>query len=151
VDGFVRFAHGKALADDPYADAGEIGRTGEPYRRIRISSGFGNMQMLVTDGHLPYPLGREITEYEVRDIAVTLEKSKGAGVKILSAPYATDDKRMSAIVQFPGGISRRYIAWRRGEDWVAIRQSGDWRSQGWVAIQDCDAARMSLISRMCLG
>ncbi len=106
LEAFLRFAHGKLVADDARADAGEIGRPGETYRRIRITSGFGNMQILVTDGHLPYPFGWETTGYEVRDLAATLEKAKAAGVKILSPPYATDDKRMSAIVQFPGG----YIA-----------------------------------------
>src|SRR5277367_4658603 len=106
VAAFVQFAHGKVLADDARADAGEIGRAGETYRRIRISSGFGNMRVMVTDGRLPYPFGREITGYEVRDLATTLEKAKGAGVKILAAPYATDDGRSSAIVEFPGG----YIA-----------------------------------------
>src|SRR5271156_2712746 len=106
VDGFLRFSHGKVLADDAHADAGEIGRAGETCLRIRITSGFGNMQVLVTDGHLAFPFGREITGNEVRDLPATLENAKAAGVKILSAPYATDDKRMSAIVEFPGG----YIA-----------------------------------------
>ena len=63
VKDFVRFAHGKVVADDKHADAGEIGRAGETYRRIRITSQFGNMQVLVTDGHLPYPFGHEITGY----------------------------------------------------------------------------------------
>jgi predicted enzyme related to lactoylglutathione lyase len=103
VASFVRFSHGRVVSDDAHADAGEIGRLGETYRRIRISSHFGNMQVSVTDGHLRYPFGREITGYEVHDLAATLEKAKAAGVKILSAPYATDDKRMSAIVEFPGG------------------------------------------------
>jgi hypothetical protein len=106
VASFVRFAHGKVVADDAHADAGEIARAGEGYRRIRITSGFGNMQVLVTDGHLPYPFGREIAGYEVRNLAATLENAMAAGVKTLSAPYATDDGRMSAIVEFPGG----YIA-----------------------------------------
>ncbi len=105
VDGFVRFAHGEVVADDPHADAGEIGRPGETYRCIRITSLFGNMQVLVTDGHLPYPFGHEITGYQVKDLAATLEKAKAAGVKILSAPYKTND-RTSAVVEFPGG----YIA-----------------------------------------
>src|SRR5580704_6415478 len=73
VASFVRFSHGKVLADDARADAGEIGRAGETYRRIRITSRFGNMQVLVTDGHLPYPFGREIMGYEVRDLVATLE------------------------------------------------------------------------------
>jgi predicted enzyme related to lactoylglutathione lyase len=105
VKSFVRFAQGKVVADDKHADAGEIGRPGETYRRIRITSLFGNMQVLVTDGHLPYPFGRETTGYEVKDLAATLEKAKAAGVRILSAPYKTDG-RVSGIIEFPGG----YIA-----------------------------------------
>jgi len=105
VNSFVRFAHGKVVADDRQADAGEIGRPGETYRRIRITSLFGNMQVLVTDGHLPYPFGHEITGYQVQDLAVTLEKAKAAGVTVLAAPYKTSD-RTTVIVEFPGG----YIA-----------------------------------------
>jgi predicted enzyme related to lactoylglutathione lyase len=105
VNDFVRFAHGKVLSDDKQADAGEIGRAGETYRRVRLSSLFGNMQVLVTDGHLPYPFGHEIAGYEVRDLDATLAKARAAGAKILSAPYKTSD-RTSAIVEFPGG----YIA-----------------------------------------
>ena len=102
VDDFVRFANGKVVADDKHAQAGEIGRPGETYRRIRITSPFGNMQVLVTDGHLPFPFGHEITGYQVQDLATTLQKAKAAGVKILSAPYTTSD-RITAIVEFPGG------------------------------------------------
>ena len=105
VNGFVRFSHGKVVADDKRADGGEIGRLGETYRRIRIESLFGNMQVMVTDGHLPYPFGREITGYRVQDLSATLQKAKAAGAKILSPPYSTDD-RTTAIVQFQGG----YIA-----------------------------------------
>jgi hypothetical protein len=109
ADNFVRcyvgFADGKVVADDKHADAGEIGRAGETYRRIRISSLFGNVQVLVTDGHLPYPFGHELTGYQVQDLRATLEKAKAAGAKILSAPYTTSD-RTSAVVEFPGG----YIA-----------------------------------------
>jgi predicted enzyme related to lactoylglutathione lyase len=105
VDAFDRFADGKIISDDPHADAGEIGRPGETYRRIRITSLFGNMLVFVTDGHLPYPFGREITGYQVADLAATLQKGQAAGVKILSPPYKLPD-RTTAIVQFPGG----YIA-----------------------------------------
>jgi hypothetical protein len=59
----------------------------------------------VTDGHLPYPFGHEATGYQVQDLHATLYKAKLAGVKMLSAPYNTD-RRMSAVVEFPGG----YIA-----------------------------------------
>jgi len=105
VESFVRFAHGMVVADDKHADAGEIGRAGETYRCIRIESLFGNMQVLVTDGHLPYPFGHELTGYHVENLAATLEKAKAAGVKILSPPYTTKD-RSTAILEFPGG----YIA-----------------------------------------
>lgn len=105
VRGFVAFAHGRVVADDKRADAGEIGRPGETYRRIRITSLFGNTQVLVTDGHLPYPFGHELTGYQVKDLGATLDKAKAAGAKILSAPYTASD-RITAILEFPGG----YIA-----------------------------------------
>jgi hypothetical protein len=56
VKAFVTFAHGKVVSDEKHADAGEIGRPGLIYRRIRIASVFGEMLVLVTDGHLSYPL-----------------------------------------------------------------------------------------------
>ena len=105
VSSFLRFSRGKIVTNDQRADAGEIGRPGETYRRIRISSQFGNMLILVTDGHLPYPYGREIMGYEVADLNATLEKAKAAGVKILSPPY-TSKNAISCMVEFPGG----YIA-----------------------------------------
>ncbi len=105
VRDFVRFSAGKVVEDEPHADAGEIGRAGETYRRLRISSKFGAMQVMVTDGHLPYPFGHEIMGYRVQDLSATLEKAKAAGAKILSAPYAMKD-RTTAMVEFPGG----YIA-----------------------------------------
>jgi len=101
----VRFSHGNVVSDDMDADAGEIGRAGETYRRIRISSQFGNMQAMATDGHLPFPFGHETTGYQVKDLGATLDKAKAAGVKILSPPY-TSRYRTTAIVEFPGG----YIA-----------------------------------------
>jgi predicted enzyme related to lactoylglutathione lyase len=105
VRSFIAFSGGKVVSDDKRADAGEIGRAGETYRRIRISSLFGEVQVMVTDGHLPYPFGYELTGYEVSDLDATLEKAKAAGVKILSAPHKSGG-RNAAIVEFPGG----YIA-----------------------------------------
>ena len=102
---FVAFSHGKVASDDPHAPGIEIGKPGETYRRIRIESTFGKVVVFVTDGHLPYPYGREVTGYEVPNLTDTLTKAKAAGVEILIAPY-TADQRTSAIVQFPGG----YIA-----------------------------------------
>jgi predicted enzyme related to lactoylglutathione lyase len=60
------------------------------------------MQVLVTDGHLPYPFGYEVMGYQVSDLAATLEKAKASGAKILSPPYSAGD-RATAIVEFPGG------------------------------------------------
>jgi predicted enzyme related to lactoylglutathione lyase len=105
VSCFVRFAHGKVVADDTHADAVEIGRAGETYRRIQIASQFGNMLVLVTDGHLPYPFGHETTGYQVQDLGGTLDRAKAAGAKVLSAAHAGRD-RTAAVVEFPGG----YIA-----------------------------------------
>jgi hypothetical protein len=105
IRSFVAFSHGKVVSDDAHAPGVEIGRPNDTYRRIRIQSNFGKLTVLVTDGHLPYPYGREITGYEVANLADTLAKAKAAGVEILVAPY-TADQRDAALVQFPGG----YIA-----------------------------------------
>jgi hypothetical protein len=102
---FLTFSHGKVISDDAHAPGVEIGRPADTYRRIRIESKFGKLTALVTDGHLPYPYGREITGYEVADLSDILAKAKTVGVVVLVAPY-TADQRHAAIVQFPGG----YIA-----------------------------------------
>ena len=60
-----RFSGGRVAGDDAKAPGVEIGRPSDTYRRVRIASTFGNVAVLVTDGHLPYPYGRELTGYEV--------------------------------------------------------------------------------------
>jgi hypothetical protein len=105
VRGFVEFSRGKVVSDDSRAPGIEIGRPGETYRRIRIESNFGRIAVLVTDGHLPYPYGRELMGYEVANLSETLNKAKAAGVSVLVPPYSAGD-REGAILQFPGG----YIA-----------------------------------------
>jgi predicted enzyme related to lactoylglutathione lyase len=102
VHSFLAFSHGRVVSDDAHAPGIEIGRASDTYRRIRLSSIFGAMAVVVTDGHLPYPYGREMTGYEVANLADTLGKAKAAGVSVLAGP-TTADKRNSAIVQFPGG------------------------------------------------
>jgi len=102
---FLTFSLGKVTSDDADAPGVEIGRATDTYRRLRIESKFGKMTVIVTDGHLPYPYGRETTGYEVRNLTDTLAKAKTAGVTILVAPF-TAEQRNSAVVQFPGG----YIA-----------------------------------------
>ncbi len=105
VQSFLAFSHGKVLSNDDHAPGVEIGRPKDTYRRIRIESTFAKLTVLVTDGHLAYPYGREVTGYEVANLADTLTKAKGAGVTVLVAPYQAG-QREAAIVQFPGG----YIA-----------------------------------------
>ena len=99
---FVAFSHGKIISDDAYAPGVEIGRPTDTYRRICVESTFGKLTVFVTDGHLPYPYGREMTGYEVTNLEETLARGKAAGVSVLVAPYETKD-RSAAIVQFPGG------------------------------------------------
>jgi predicted enzyme related to lactoylglutathione lyase len=109
VDAFVRsfleFSHGRVVSDEQHAPGVEIGRPEENYRRVRIESKFGKLTALVTDGHLPYPYGREVTGYAVTDLMDTLTKAKASGVEVLVPLYKADE-REAVVVQFPGG----YIA-----------------------------------------
>ncbi|HXP43163.1 MAG TPA: hypothetical protein VN833_23120 [Candidatus Acidoferrales bacterium] len=109
VDAFVRsflaFSHGSVTSDEARAPGVEIGRPAETCRRVRIESKFGKLTAFVTDGHLPYPYGWEVTGYEVTNLAETLSKAKAAGVDVLVPPYKTD-QRDAVVVRFPGG----YIA-----------------------------------------
>jgi predicted enzyme related to lactoylglutathione lyase len=109
VDAFVRsflaFSQGHVVSDEARAPGVEIGRPAETYRRVRIESKFGKLTAFVTDGHLPYPYGRETTGYEVANLAEMLTKAKAAGADVLIPPYKTDE-RDAVVVRFPGG----YIA-----------------------------------------
>src|SRR6266478_4778053 len=109
VDAFVRsflaFSNGSVVSDEAQAPGVEIGRPAETYRRVRIESKFGKLTAFVTDGHLPYPYGREMTGYEVTNLAETLTKAKAAGADVLVPPYKTGE-RDAVVVRFLGG----YIA-----------------------------------------
>src|SRR5580693_522080 len=105
VSSFLAFSHGSLVSDEPRAPGVEIGRPAETFRRVRIESNFGKLTALVTDGHLPYPYGREMTGYEVANLAETLAKAKAAGADVLVPPYNTHE-RGAVVVRFPGG----YIA-----------------------------------------
>ena len=105
IRSFLAFSGGTVASDEAKAPGVEIGRPSDTYRRVRIASTFGNVAVIVTDGHLPYPYGRELTGYETPDLDTTLAKAKSAGARVLVEPYSADDRR-SAFVQFPGG----YIA-----------------------------------------
>jgi predicted enzyme related to lactoylglutathione lyase len=102
VQSFLAFSRGKIISQTARAPGIEIGRAGQTYTRIRIESAFGKMVVLATNGHLPYPYGRETTGYEVADLDATLAKAKTAGATVLVEPY-TSDGRSAAMVQFPGG------------------------------------------------
>jgi hypothetical protein len=73
-------------------------RPGETYRRVRIGSDFGRLAALVTDGRLPFPLGRRL----VGDLAETLKRATAAGAIVLVDPFKSAG-REAAIVKFPGG------------------------------------------------
>jgi predicted enzyme related to lactoylglutathione lyase len=99
---FLAFSRGEATSDDAAAPGAEVGQPGGTYRRVRIASGFGKAVVMVTDGHLPWPYGRETTGYEVADLDATLAKATASGASVIVAPLSSGGRR-SAIVQFPGG------------------------------------------------
>jgi hypothetical protein len=105
VRSFLAFSRGRVASDDTHAPGVEIGRSGDTYRRVRIESQFGKLTVFITNGHLPYPYGREMTGYEVVNLANTLAKANAAGVEVIVPPYKTEE-RDAAVVRFPGG----YIA-----------------------------------------
>jgi predicted enzyme related to lactoylglutathione lyase len=105
VKDFIAFSGGKIVADDGHAPGVEIGRPKDKYRSVKLESGFGKVNVLVTDGHLPYPYEHEMTGYEVDNLDEALERAKAAGVAILVPPYVSRGRK-AVMVQFPGG----YIA-----------------------------------------
>ncbi|CDZ76484.1 putative enzyme related to lactoylglutathione lyase [Legionella massiliensis] len=105
LNSFLNFSKGKVVEDEKQAPGAEVGQTETTYRRIAIESGYGKMLVLVTNGHLIWPYGRELTGYEVGNLQDTLAKAKTAGAEILVQPYSSG-KRISAMIRFPGG----YIA-----------------------------------------
>jgi hypothetical protein len=105
IHDFMAFSDGRVVGDDRRSPGVEIGRPGETYRCVRMASAFGNVTILVTDGHLPWPYGREVTGYAVADLAKTLAKAQKAGVEVLAGPFEADGRGI-AMVRFPGG----YIA-----------------------------------------
>lgn len=110
ADAFIRhwvaFAHGKVTSDERAAPGSEVGQTGTTIRRVRITSGFGKLVVLVSNGQIPWPYGRDLTGYAVDDLAATLDKAKAAGAELLVPAYDAGGGRSAAIVRFPGG----YIA-----------------------------------------
>jgi hypothetical protein len=102
LSSWLPFSGGRIVSDDKAAAGSEIGKPGTTYRRVRLASRYGMMAVLVSDGALPWPYGRELTGYAVPDLPATLAKAAAAGVEILVPAHAESD-RQSAIVRFPGG------------------------------------------------
>ncbi len=105
VDKWLAFSRGKVTADERYATGAEVGQPGKTIRRIAIDSGYGKMLVIVSDGQLPWPYGRDMTGYQVADLTTTLAKASAAGAETLVAPHA-GSSRTTAMIRFPGG----YIA-----------------------------------------
>jgi hypothetical protein len=100
---FVRFSRGKVTSDEWHADAAEVGKPGQTFRRITIESKFGKMRIMGTDGQLPFPFGYDVSGYEVDDLQATLAKAIAHGVTVLVSEVRLTDRR-SALVRFPGGF-----------------------------------------------
>lgn len=105
VRAFTKFSNGRIVLDDEHAPGAEIGRPGETFHEILLESRFGKIAVLITDGHLPFPYGRELFGYEVKDLGTTLGKAQSAGATVILQPYVSGS-RVEAFVEFPGG----YIA-----------------------------------------
>jgi hypothetical protein len=103
VAGFAGWSNGEVISDDPRAPGIEIGRPEATYRRVRLSSTFGKLTVLATDGALPYPFGRELTGFEVTDLKAALKRGTDAGLQILVPPFHSQD-RLAAVVRCPGGF-----------------------------------------------
>ncbi|UPG92516.1 VOC family protein [Luteibacter aegosomatissinici] len=102
VKAWLAFSHGKVESDDKAVPATEIGAKQGTYRRVRITSGYGRLTLFVTNGHLTWPYGSELTGYEVGDLDATLDRARQAGAKVVVDTHAEGGRR-SAMVQFPGG------------------------------------------------
>lgn len=102
VRAFLRFAHGKVVSDEAHAPATDIGRKTGTYRRIRLESGYGKATVLVTDGHLDWPYGTELTGYEVEDLNATLRRATVSGAAVVVPAHEEGDRR-AAMLRFPGG------------------------------------------------
>ncbi len=70
-----------------------------------MTSGYGDMMVIVSDGQLPWPYGREVTGYTVTNLQATLAKASAAGSRHWCRRMSRAT-RQSAMVRFPGG----YIA-----------------------------------------
>ena len=105
LDSYLHFTGGTVVADDAEVDGALIGSPGTAFRRILVDSGFGHTWIAVTDGHVAYPFGREVTGYAVENLPATIDRAEANGATVLAAPVAVGGAD-TAVLQFPGG----YIA-----------------------------------------
>ena len=99
---YLSFTRGRVDADTTSADGALIGKPGTTFRRVYLSSPFGNTQVLVTDGQVPYPYGRELAGYQVGDVAAAVATATAAGAQVL-VPVARIGNTTSAMLRWPGG------------------------------------------------
>jgi len=95
------------------------------------------MQVLVTDGHLPYPFGCEITGYQVRDLAATLAKATAAGLgrklskfRKKETVFSQGDPAKSVMYIQEGSVKLTVVNERGKEAVVAILGPGDFLGEG---------------------
>ena len=110
---FVAFSHGAVVSDEPAAPGVEIGRLGEMYRRVRIDpiwqgrgAGHGRAFALAL-----WPRSRRLRSLEHGRNAGQGGRGRGRGAG--RAPSV--DRRVTAIVLFPGGYIAEIHAARRPE------------------------------------
>jgi hypothetical protein len=124
ADAFLKswggYAHAKITADNRKASGAEVGQSGKTIRRIALTSNYGKMVVFVSDGQLPWPYGRDMTGYQVPDLAATLDKAKANGPRFWSRPIrsAPVKPRLSAS---PAAISPKCI--RAPEPWTRARSA----------------------------
>ena len=74
----------RMVKSSPTMPARQVSKLGDRTTRIGVSASSRDSvrcTVLVTDGHLPYPYGYELTGYDVDDLSETLKKAKAAGAK----------------------------------------------------------------------
>lgn len=101
IRGYLNFTDGRVAKVFPFADGADIGQPGNRYRRVHLTSAVGKVVVLITDGHLPYPFGKEHDGFEVGNVASALQNAVASGATVLSEPQYANG-RTTAIVKFPG-------------------------------------------------
>jgi hypothetical protein len=103
ISGYLRFTGGQIIKVLPLADGRDIGQPGETYQRFYLKSSVGVVDVLVTNGQLPFPYGKEHDGFQVSDVVVTVQRAVNSGATALTDPIFANG-RTSAIIEFPGGF-----------------------------------------------